>query len=76
MSKFKIGDLVRCIGDKPGGSSGWVKDYEFIIDYIRGGDCYFPKDDNGVFERQLELVRNGDRLYRFLLRTNPHKSRL
>lgn len=66
MSKFKIGDTVRCVVNgtafKPK-ANGYKPDKEFVVDFIRrhiDGDIYFPKDEHGVFERDLILVKNGN----------------
>jgi len=64
MSKFKIGDTVRCVVNgtafKPK-ANGYKPDKEFVVDFIRrhiDGDIYFPKDEHGVFERDLILVKS------------------
>lgn len=64
MSKFKIGDTVRCVVNgtafKPE-ANGYKPDKEFVVDFIRktvGGDMYFPKDEHGVFECDLILVKS------------------
>lgn len=65
MSKFNVGDLVKCIGESAvsnmGNSSGWVKDKIFIIHEVRninfGGSCYFPLNESGVYEESLELIK-------------------
>jgi len=63
MSKFKIGDTVRCVVNgtafKPN-ANGYKPDKEFVVDFIcqtSGGDIYFPKDEHGVFECDLILVK-------------------
>lgn len=63
MGKFKVGDTVRCIGDrvaqKPS-ALGYKPDKEFIVNSIRkdsDGDIYFPKDECGVYECDLILVK-------------------
>jgi hypothetical protein len=64
MSKFKIGDTVRCVVNgtafKPK-ANGYKPDKEFVVDFIRwdlDGGIYFPKDGNGVFECDLILVKS------------------
>jgi hypothetical protein len=63
MSKFKIGDTVRCVVNgaayKPK-ALGYKPDKEFIVDSIRkdsDGYVYFPKNEHGVFECDLILVK-------------------
>jgi hypothetical protein len=63
MSKFKVGDTVRCVVNgeafKPK-ALGYKPDKEFVVDFIRrhiDGDIYFPKDEHGVQECDLILVK-------------------
>lgn len=66
MSKFKVGDRVKCkIGYTSNsflpmyGGAGYYPGYEFIVYQIRCGDAYFEKDENmGVLEDALELCNN------------------
>jgi len=63
MEKFKIGDTVRCVVNgaayKPK-ALGYKPDKEFIVDSIRkdsDGYVYFPKNEHGVYECDLILVK-------------------
>jgi hypothetical protein len=63
MSKFKIGDTVRCVVNgaayKPK-ALGYKPDKEFIVDSIRkysDGYVYFPKNEHCVYECDLMLVK-------------------
>jgi hypothetical protein len=63
MGKFKIGDTVRCVengvASKPH-ALGYKPGKEFVVEFINetiDGDIYFAKNDNGVFECDLVLVK-------------------
>jgi len=63
MGKFKIGDTVRCVVNgaayKPK-ALGYKPDKEFVVDFIRkcsDGYVYFPKNEHGVHECDLMLVK-------------------
>ena len=63
IKKFKIGDRVQCVengtANKPH-ALGYKPGKEFIVDFIQKGKCehiYFPKDDRGVYECDLILVK-------------------
>ena len=63
MGKFKIGDTVQCVengvASKPH-SLGYKPGKEFVVEFINetiDGDIYFAKNDNGVFECDLVLVK-------------------
>ena len=64
MSKFKIGDRVRCVvngaASKPH-ALGYKPGKEFVVDSSRkssdGEYIYFPKDAQGVYEWDLILVK-------------------
>ena len=61
MSKFKIGDKVRCIYSDEEKGCGWFLGKEFIVDSLNSTSsdiCYFPKNENGVYENGLELVED------------------
>jgi hypothetical protein len=64
MGKFKVGDTVRCVSIETVSkniSHGYVAGKEFIVDEIREfpgwGNIYFPKNYHGVYECDLELVK-------------------
>jgi hypothetical protein len=64
MEKFKIGDTVRCVdkkkSNKPGSYYGFEPGKEFVVDCVRkvsGSYVYFPKNDYGVHECDLILVK-------------------
>lgn len=64
MEKFKIGDTVRCVdkkkSNKPGSYYGFKPGKEFVVDCVRkvsGTYVYFPKNDYGVHECDLILVK-------------------
>lgn len=63
MEKFKIGDRVRCVENgvaiKPI-ALGYKPGKEFVVDFISkdmDGNIIFPKNDNGVYECDLILVK-------------------
>lgn len=61
MSKFKVGDKVRCVGEYKGSSAGWVRGKVFrvarCVEYRNSEIVYFPEEGCGVWEKQLELVQ-------------------
>ena len=62
MSKFKVGQLVRCINKGTKGS-GWKLGEEFIIKEITDtsdGHVYWPKEvhAHGVYENSLKLIES------------------
>jgi hypothetical protein len=63
MKKFKIGDRVQCVENGAAIKShalGYKPGKKFIVDFIQKGKCehiYFPKDDRGVYECDLILVK-------------------
>lgn len=63
MSKFKVGDRVRCIqgikDHEPRGKSGgygWQEGLIFVVDRESGGIYWGGYDGNGVYEDWLELA--------------------
>lgn len=66
MSKFKVGDKVRCINNpngRPGAGVGYKEGLEFTVDRVAeysmgsGRDCYFGGVGGaGVYEDYLELA--------------------
>lgn len=63
MKKFKKGDTVRCVENgvaiKPI-ALGYKPGKEFVVDFISkdmDGNIIFPKNDNGVYECDLILVK-------------------
>jgi len=64
MTKFKVGQTVRCIGEHGNGAegAGWEKGLIFKIKDISASlnsSCYWPaKNRCGVYETYLELVNN------------------
>jgi hypothetical protein len=63
MEKFKIGDRVRCVENKAAlkpHALGYKSCREFVVEFINktiDGDIYFAKNDSGVFECDLILVK-------------------
>ena len=63
MEKFKIGDRIRCVENRTASkphSLGYKPGKEFVVDFIRKGTSgyiYFPKDDRGIYECDLVLVK-------------------
>lgn len=61
MTKFKVGDKVKCI-NSGGKGSGWREGREFIVDNLQdypSNPCYWEKGSNeGVYESSLELAKS------------------
>lgn len=56
---LKVGDKVKCIGEKVSGTingAGWEKDYVFEINRISNGIAFGGIRGNGVYFQYLELI--------------------
>ena len=72
-SKYKINDVVRCVGESSGeeddltyGGAGWTETYEFVVGNVTKRSLtnrfiYWPKDGGGgVYENHLDLVHKAN----------------
>lgn len=71
MSKFKVGDKVKCVMIAGNSYSikdyghGWVLGLEFKIEYMTFNDevCWGAKNGYGVYANALELVERKIKVY-------------